>query len=182
MRCNIMTNSPEKTGGFHYLPLPLRKIIMKGAPKRFLASLVHVCLLERANLYWLIPVSCVTLFVSVWLMLSPGLIYSKYMTWDLLFNLEGAWQVYTGQVAHIDFHTPNGTLNFAITALGFEIIGVKPLAFVVGECILAVAITLLAILTVKDRLPFLPGIVFVSMCVGLILVPVTVGDEPTAFT
>jgi hypothetical protein len=104
------------------------------------------------------------------------------MTWDLLFNLEGAWRLYSGQVLHVDFHHSLGVLPFAITALGFQLLGVKPIAFVVGECILATALTVLAIAAVKDRLPTLPGCLFVSVCILLVLVPVTVGDQVGQFT
>ncbi len=41
------------------------------------------------------------------------------MTQDLLFNLSGAWHVYSGHVAHVDFHDASGRLSFLLTALGF---------------------------------------------------------------
>src|SRR5262249_28976415 len=125
---------------------------------------------------------CLVLFASMWLMLSPGVIYSRAMTWDLLFNLEGAWQLYTGQDLHVDSHYAIGTLPFAITALGFQLVGIRPIAFVVGECVLAIVFTVVAVLVVKDRLPILPGFLFVSMCAVLVLVPVIVGDELGIYT
>ena len=178
----MTTNILEKADRFTRLTSWLRQIGVDSTMKRFLAPLVHVCFFGDAKLRWLLPASFLMWAVSVWLMLSPGVIYSKELTWDLLFNLEGAWRLYTGQVPHLDFHTPSGILTFAITSLGFQLVGVKPIAFVVGECVLAAAFTVLAILAVKDRLPALAGFLFVSICVALVLVPVTVGDQPTAFT
>ena len=93
------------------------------------------------------------------------------MVSDLLAILEGAWQLYTGQIAHVDFHTAVGTLPFAITALGFIVVGVKPLAFVVGECLSAAVFMVISIVVVKERLPALPAFLFIAMCVVIPLVP-----------
>jgi hypothetical protein len=46
------------------------------------------------------------------------------LSWDLLFILDGAWRLYTGQVLHVDFHYPIGTLPFLITILGFHLVGI----------------------------------------------------------
>jgi hypothetical protein len=104
------------------------------------------------------------------------------MTWDLLFNLDGAWRLYIGQLSHIDFENVFGTLPFAITALGFELIGIKPVAFIVGECLLATVLTVFAIIAVKDRLPILPGFLFVSLCATTVLVPGITGEDPSRLT
>lgn len=45
------------------------------------------------------------------------------MTWDLLFNLAGAWHLHNGQVPHVDFHDPVGQLYFRLTQLGFWLCG-----------------------------------------------------------
>jgi hypothetical protein len=149
---------------------------------RFLASVVRVSFFDDAKSLWLISTSCLVLFASMWLVLSPGVVYSIVMTWDLLFNLDGAWRLYSGQVLHVDFHHPLGTLPFAMTALGFQLIGIKPIAFVVGECVLATTLAVLAISAVKDRLPTLPGCLFVSICILLVLAPVAIGDQANQFT
>jgi hypothetical protein len=148
-----------------------------------LACLVRL-FFKDINLFWFVPASFLVLFAAVWLMLSPGLIFSREMTWDLLYNLEGAWRLYSGQTMHVEFHDPVGILPYGITALGFKLIGLKPIAFVVGECILAAVFTILVIVAVKDRLSALPAFLFVSICVTLILVPggMTVWDYPSAFT
>jgi hypothetical protein len=177
-----MISSRKKAEIFSLTHFVAEEIDVDKTANRFLGSLARACFFDDAQLRWLIPASCLVLFASIWLMLSPGVIYSSDKTWDLLFNLEGAWRLYTGQVLHVDFHDPLGTLPFAITALGFQLVGIKPIAFVVGECVLAVALMALAIVAVKDRLPTLPGFLFVSMCVELVLVPVTIGDEPSRFT
>jgi hypothetical protein len=145
----------------------------------FFSAFIRSCLLDEAKPVWLIWGSALVFFASLWLILSPGVVYSKASTWDLLFILEGAWRLYTGQVLHVDFHYPIGTLPFSITVLGFYLVGVKPIAFVVGECVLAAVFTGLAIAAVKDRLPALPGFLFVSTCTLLVLVPVNTGDVDT---
>src|SRR4029450_6787008 len=53
----------------------------------------------------------------------PPVMLSKAMTQDLLFNLSGAWHVYSGHVAHVDFHDASGRLSFLLTALGFHLVG-----------------------------------------------------------
>jgi hypothetical protein len=119
---------------------------------------------------------------ALWAVLSVPVIYSREMTWDLMFNLDGAWRLYTGQAAHVDFHDPVGTLPFAVTALGFYLVGTKPFAFIVGECIVAAVIAAFAVVAVKDRLALVPGVLFVALCAMLALVPVTIGDRPNAYT
>lgn len=119
---------------------------------------------------------------AFWAVLSVPVVYSREMTWDLMFNLDGAWRLHAGQVAHVDFHDPVGALPFALTALGFYLVGTKPFAFIVGECIVAAVITALAIVAVKDRLALMTGVLFVALCAMLALVPVALGDLPTAYT
>jgi hypothetical protein len=177
-----MISSRKKAGIISLTHFVAGKIDVEKTANRSLASHVRVCFLDDAKLYWLIPTSCLVLLTSVWLMLSPGVIYSTRLVRDLLFNLDGAWRLYTGQILHVDFHDPLGTLPFAITALGFQLVGIKPIAFVVGECVLAVGLMALAIVAAKDRLPTLPAFLFVSMCTMLVLVPMIIGESPSAFT
>jgi hypothetical protein len=146
---------------------------------RFLASIARAYLLDDAKLSWVISGSTLVFLASIWLILSPRIIYSRAMSWDLLFILDGAWRLYTGQVLHVDFHYPIGTLPFLITILGFHLVGIKPFAFVVGESVLAAVLAVFSIIVVKDRLPALPGFLFVSICTLLVLVPVTTGDVET---
>ena len=149
---------------------------------RLFVSILRECFFDDANFLWLISLSLLVLLASSWLMLSPGIIYSAEMTWDLLFNLDGAWRLYEGQVSHVDFENVFGTLTFAMTTLGFQLIGIKPIAFIVGECILATVLTLFAIVVVKDRLPILPGLLFVSLCATLVLMPGINGEDPSRLT
>lgn len=178
LEIQLMITSSKKAGYSPFIKSAVIDINTDSIPSRFLA----VCFFNTSKLCWLMPASVIVLVVSIWLMLSPGVVYSKEMTWDLLFNLEGAWRLYVGQVPNVDFHEIVGPLNFALTVLGFQLVGLKPIAFVVGECVLAVAVAILSILAVKDRLPTLPGFLFVSMCTMLVLVPVTIGDELSNYT
>jgi hypothetical protein len=130
----------------------------------------------------LLALSSALIIPAIWAVLSSPVIYSREMTWDLMFNLDGAWRIYTGQTSHVDFHDPLGTLPFAVTALGFYVVGTKPFAFLVGETIAAGFITALAVVAVKDRLALVPGALFVALCAMLALVPVVIGDLPTEFT
>ncbi|HZY54714.1 MAG TPA: hypothetical protein VFE73_15795, partial [Reyranella sp.] len=65
----------------------------------------------------------IPVLLAAWALMSPPTLFSRTMTQDLLFNLAGAWQVYLGQVAHVDFHDPSGRLSFLLTALGFHLLG-----------------------------------------------------------
>ena len=78
----------------------------------------------------------IPVLLAAWALMSPPTLFSRTMTQDLLFNLAGAWQVYLGQVAHVDFHDPSGRLSFLLTALGFHLLGPSPLAFLVNTGIM----------------------------------------------
>lgn len=80
--------------------------------------------------------AAVPVVVAAWALLSPDQLLSREMSWDLLFNLSGAWHLHYGHVAHVDFHDPVGELNFFLTALGFAIAGPAPHAFLVGVTII----------------------------------------------
>ena len=119
---------------------------------------------------------------AAWLVLSPPVMLSKAMTQDLLFNLSGAWHVYSGQVAHVDFHDPTGRLSFLLTALGFVLLGPGPFAFLVNVAIMAAALFLAAWLAAAGRLPLLPAVLFVLFASLLALMPANVGDRPEHYT
>ncbi|MCC6717355.1 MAG: hypothetical protein IT555_05680 [Acetobacteraceae bacterium] len=118
----------------------------------------------------------VVLAFSGWLLLSPGVVVSRLMTWDLLFILEGAWRLHVGQVAHGDFHDPLGSLAFRPTELGMRIVGPSVLALIVGKLIVAGAVFVVAVAACARRLPLLPALIFVLFVCGLTLVPTNVGS------
>jgi len=130
----------------------------------------------------LLVLSAVLIIPAIWAVLSSPVIYSREMTWDLMFNLDGAWRLYNGQTAHVDFHDPLGSLPFAATALGFYVVGTTPFAFLIGETIVAILITVLAVVAVKNRLALVPAALFVTLCALLTLVPLVIGDLPTEYT
>ncbi|MPZ35840.1 MAG: hypothetical protein GEV13_33595 [Rhodospirillales bacterium] len=74
--------------------------------------------------------------IVAWALASPATLLSKVMTQDLLFNLSGAWHVYSGHVAPVDFHDASGRLSFLLTALGFHLLGPVPFAFLVNVAIM----------------------------------------------
>src|SRR3979490_2786084 len=100
-------------------------------------ALLRVMVLPPGRPLQLAVLSLALTLPAIWAVLSVPVVYSREMTWDLMFNLDGAWRIYTGQAPHVDFHDPIGTLPFAVTALGFYLVGTKPFAFIVGECIVA---------------------------------------------
>lgn len=112
----------------------------------------------------------------------PGRILSREMTWDFLFNLAGAWHLHFGHVAHVDFHSPVGELNFLLTLAGFRVVGPTPLAFLFGVVVVAVAIFALASWAAWRRLPLLPAVLFVVFATLLVLMPANVGDLPADFS
>ena len=83
-------------------------------PSLFLAETSTTTLVASA----LLP-----LLAAAWLLLSPGRIFSREMTWDLLFNLAGAWQLHSGQIAHVDFHDPLGALSFTGATIAGAMVG-----------------------------------------------------------
>jgi hypothetical protein len=124
----------------------------------------------------------VPVLVALWALLSPGLVLSHEMTWDLLYNLSGAWHLQHGHVAHVDFHEPVGELNFMLTLLGFELVGPTPFAFLVGVTIVAAVAFAAASLAAVRRLPVLPAALFVIFVTLLVLMPANVGDKPNAYS
>jgi hypothetical protein len=98
------------------------------------------------------------------------------MTWDLLFNLEGAWSLWNGQLLHVDVHDPLGIVTFGLTLLGFHIAGISPRAFLVGETLYVVAMLGASICIFPRRLPLAAAAVATLYVVLLVLVPINPGD------
>lgn len=120
--------------------------------------------------------------LSAWLVTSPDRVVSRVMTWDLLFNLAGAWHLQDGQVAHVDFHDPVGGLYFWPTVAGFWLGGPTVKAFVVGQLIVTAALFVAATMACVRRLPSVPASVFVLFVCLLVLMPTNVGDLVDDFT
>lgn len=130
----------------------------------------------------LLLIAGLPVLAAAWALLSPPVMLSKAMTQDLLFNLSGAWHVYSGQVAHVDFHDPTGRLSFLLTALGFVLLGPGPFAFLVNVTIMTAALFLAAWLVTPRRLPLLPAVLFVLFTSLLALMPANVGDRPEQYS
>ena len=124
----------------------------------------------------------VPVLVALWALLSPGLVLSHEMTWDLLYNLSGAWHLLHGHVAHVDFHEPVGQLNFMLTLLGFEWVGPTPFAFLVGVAIVTAVVFASSSVAAMRRLPVFPAALFVILVTLLVLMPANVGDKPNAYS
>jgi hypothetical protein len=119
---------------------------------------------------------------AAWLLASPGLVVSREMTWDLLFNLAGAWHLHNGQVPHVDFHDPVGQLYFRLTQLGFWLCGPTAFAVVPGKVVAGAFVFVCAASASATRLPPLAATVFILFTSLLALMPVNVGDAMTDFT
>lgn len=121
-------------------------------------------------------------------MLCAGLIaasdrvFSRVMTWDLLFNLAGAWYLYNGQVAHVDFHDPVGSLTFWLTTVAFWFHGPTVFSFVLGQLYATALVFVAAVAASMRRLPLLPAVIFVVFTGLLVLMPTNVGDLLDDFT
>jgi hypothetical protein len=120
--------------------------------------------------------------MSAVLLASPGVLLSRQMSWDLLFNLAGAWHLHHGGVANVDFHDPVGQLYFWLTRIGFWLCGPTVQAFVVGEIIVAAAVFIAAAVVSVPRLPPIATMVFTLFVSLIVLMPVNVGDDLTDFT
>lgn len=120
--------------------------------------------------------------LAAWALMSPEHMLSNAMTWDLLFNLSGAWHIHLGLVPHDDYYDPLGRLNFLLTALGFQFVGLRPSAFLVGLAFVAAALFMAAALAAWRRLPLLPAAIFVVFVVLLALMPTNIGDRPNLYS
>ena len=120
--------------------------------------------------------------LGAWVLLASGLVLSREMTWDLLFNLAGAWHIEHGHVPHRDFHDPLGPLSFALTNLGFRFAGPTAMAFIVGELIALAMLFPVAVVAAAGRLAPLPAFLVVLYVGLLILQPANVGDLLYAYS
>ncbi len=119
---------------------------------------------------------------ATWALLSPPVILSSEMTWDLLFNLAGAWHLWFGHVPHIDYHEPVGVLTFLLTEAGFGLLGPSPRAVLAGMAIFAAVLFTVASLVAARRLALLPAALFVVFVCLIVLRPANVGDHPDAYS
>lgn len=114
--------------------------------------------------------------------LSPPYLLSSEMTWDLMFNLSGAWHLRYGHMAHVYFHEPVGVLTFLLTEAGFWLIGPTPRAVLGGMTIVAAAIFAMGCFVAWRRLALLPAVLFVVFACLIVLMPANVGDHPNAYS
>ncbi|HYD05792.1 MAG TPA: hypothetical protein VEC60_08700 [Reyranella sp.] len=135
-----------------------------------------------ASLALLLPVTGLPLVAAAWALLSPPYLLSAEMTWDLMFNLAGAWHLRFGHVPHVDFHEPVGALTFLLTEAGFWLVGPAPKAIAAGTAIVAAAMFAMASFVAWRRLPLVPAILFVLFVCLLVLRPANVGDQPNAYS
>ena len=119
---------------------------------------------------------------ATWALLSPPVILSSEMTWDLLFNLAGAWHLWFGHVPHVDYHEPVGVLTFLLTEAGFRLLGPSPRAVLAGMAIFAAVLFAVASLVAARRLTLLPAALFVVFVCLIVLRPANVGDHPDAYS
>ena len=143
---------------------------------------VSALLLRDANPAALIALAGIVVLAAAWAVFSPPIVFSREMTWDLLFNLSGGWHVRAGHVPNVDFHEPVGPLNFWLTALGFEVVGTTPRALLVGIGIVTAFVFAAASLAAWRRLPLLPAVIFIVFVSLLVLRPANVGDAPNAYS
>ena len=145
-------------------------------------AIVRRLLIDRPSVRALVSTTLPPVVIASILLIAPMHVYSREMTWDLLFNLDGAWRLYNGQIPHFDFHTELGALPFATTALGFYLLGPNPTGFLVGECVFAVLVLALSIAAVAERLPLVPATIFTILCTFISLMPLNYGDGFGAYS
>ncbi len=122
------------------------------------------------------------LAATAWLLLAPDRVVSRLMTWDLLFNLEGAWRLLQGQVPHVDYHDPLGALAFWPTALGMHLLGPSVFASVFGKLLVAAVLYVAATVAASRRLMLLPAVLFVLFACDLVLIPTNTGSLADHFS
>jgi len=119
---------------------------------------------------------------ALWALLSPPVVLSSEMTWDLMFNLAGAWHLRFGHLPHVDYHEPVGVLTFLLTEAGFRLVGPSPRAVLAGMAIVAAALFPIAALVAARRLALLAATLFVVFVCLIVLRPANVGDRPDAYS
>ena len=157
-------------------------IVKAGGRRALVGARVGQVLLDRESTGLVASLAGAIVAVGAGLLALPRRMVSREMTWDLLFNLEGAWHLWNGHVPHVDFHDPLGGLIFLLTAIGFELVGFSPRAFIAGELVAVAGLFAAALVAVRRRLPMLPGVLFVAFVCLLVLKPVNVGDNVQFFT
>jgi hypothetical protein len=135
-----------------------------------------------APLVPLVAIAASVVLAACWAVMSPPVVLSTEMTWDLLFNLAGAWHLRSGHEPHVDFHEPVGLLTFVLTDTGFDVAGVSPRALLAGIGIAAAVTLTAALFAAWRRLPLAPAAVFVVFACFLVLRPANVGDLPDAWS
>ncbi|TXL71804.1 hypothetical protein FHP25_28465 [Vineibacter terrae] len=130
----------------------------------------------------LIALAGIAVLAACWAVFSPPVVLSTEMTWDLLFNLSGAWHLRFGHVPHVDFHEAVGRLTFILTQIGFEVVGPSPQALLVGVGIVTGFVFVLATFAAWRRLPLIPAALFVVFVCLLAVRPANVGDSPNAYS
>lgn len=122
------------------------------------------------------------LAASAALLLVPPKLYSRAMAWDFLFNLSGAWAIFSGVSLHTDIHDPLGAGSFWLTVLGFHLVGVSLRAFLVGKIVMAAIVFAIATVVSVRRLAPVPAAIFVLLVSQLCLLPTNTGDLLDDFT
>lgn len=152
------------------------------APEGGAKGLLDAFAVADSPLVALVLLAGLPVLAAAWALLSPAHVLSRTMTWDLLFNLAGAWNLHFAHIPHVDFHEPVGQLNFLLTAAGFHFVGPSPRATLVGMTIVAAVLFAAACFAAWRRLPLLPAAVFVLFCSLLVLMPANVGEAPNAYS
>lgn len=151
---------------------------LAGGAKRLPGTLV----VADSPLVALLLLAGLPVLAAAWALLSPAHVLSRTMTWDLLFNLAGAWNLHFAHTPHVDFHDPVGQLDFLLTAAGFHFVGPSPRATLVGMTIVAAVLFTVACFAAWRRLPLLPAAIFVLFCSLLVMMPANVGEAPNAYS
>lgn len=139
-------------------------------------------LLDEISAIRLALIAGLPVLVGAWLVLAPAQVFSREMTWDLMLNVSGAWSLAAGQIPHVDYHEPIGTLAFRPTQLGFLLTGPILRAAVVGQLLILIPVFVAATIASARRLAPLPAIIFVVYTSLLVIMPANLGDQPNAYT
>jgi hypothetical protein len=155
---------------------PRLSLTVAAAPARRARSWTTQAFFGETRARILLALVALPLAAATFLLLAPPTVFSREMSWDLLFNLEGAWSLLNGQQLHVDVHDPLGIVTFGLTALGFYVTGPGAKAFLVGETLYAAVILAAALTILPRRLPPAAAAVATIYVVLSILAPTSPGD------
>jgi hypothetical protein len=129
----------------------------------------------------LIGMTAITIIAAALLAVPGQTVSARYLN-DLMMFFDGAHRIVSGQIPHVDFHTPMGPLTNLLPALGLALTGSYGAAmpFGVAFLMLLLAAPMAYVLSSRLRLAIaLPLALYLTL---ILAAPANLGESPTALS